>query len=107
MATLAPPVGFVEQRRGKTLRWLKVGWESLLLDRGIQGPARQDPHSSLLPPFSSIVLPGGRGTIQRIEINSHAAIIIRRYRRGGFVRYFTRDLYWDYPPRPFVELSCI
>src|SRR5262249_32566509 len=62
--------------------------------------------SAIPNPQSPIPITGGRGPIQRIEPNSREAIIIRPYRRGGFVRHFTRDLYWDSPPRPFVELSC-
>jgi hypothetical protein len=30
--------------------------------------------------------------------------MVRRYQRGGAVRYFVRDVYWDRPPRPLMEL---
>lgn len=32
--------------------------------------------------------------------------MIRPYRRGGFVRHFVREWYWDRPFRPFRELTC-
>jgi len=131
MATLSPPPSFVEQRRGKTSWWMKAGWEAILPDlvsRDLtehspildsQSPIlnsrsliRLPPPSGGNPPAPSvggqspILITGGRGTIQRIEIDQQEAIIVRLYRRGGFVRYLTRDLYWDCPPRPFVELNC-
>jgi 3-deoxy-D-manno-octulosonic acid kinase len=31
---------------------------------------------------------------------------VRHYWRGGFIRHFVHDLYWDRPPRPFAELVC-
>jgi len=99
MARLSPPAGFLEQRRGTVLWWLKVGWESLLPDLVPQALAAQSPHSSL-------VVPGGRGTIHRIELEAQGTLIVRPYRRGGFVRHFIRDVYWDHPPRPFSELCC-
>jgi 3-deoxy-D-manno-octulosonic acid kinase len=106
MSTLSLPVGFVEQRRDNTLWWLKAGWESLLPDLVLQDLAEQSPRSSLITHHSSLVIPGGRGPIQRIQITPHEAIIVRPYRRGGLVRHFIRDMYWDQPPRPFVELCC-
>ena len=106
MARLSPPAGFVEQRRGRVLWWLKVGWESLLPDLVPQDLAEQSPHSSILTPHSSLIISGGRGPIYRLELETQGTLIVRPYHRGGFVRHFARNLYWDYPPRPCVELSC-
>ena len=99
MATVALPAGFVEQRTGKTLWWLKAGWEDRLLEMippHVQEPVQQSP----------ILIRAGRGTVQRIEVGSQETIIVRPYRRGGFVRHFVHDLYWDRPLRPFAELCC-
>ncbi|HEV8713747.1 MAG TPA: lipopolysaccharide kinase InaA family protein [Candidatus Binatia bacterium] len=41
-----------------------------------------------------------------MSLREGGAAIVRRYRRGGFVRHFVRDLYWDRPPRPLAELIC-
>ncbi len=49
-------------------------------------------------------LPGGRGMIQRVPFDTKSPAIVRRYQRGGLVRHFVHDLYWDRPPRPFTEL---
>lgn len=110
MLPLSPPAGFVEQRRGKALWWLKVDWESLLPD--LVSPHLSQQSAPRLPPPlggnppSAVPVKSGRGTIHRIELGTRGALIVRPYLRGGFARHFTRDLYWDYPPRPFVELQC-
>src|SRR5690349_1547196 len=108
MATPSPPPSFVEQRRGKTLWWMKVGWEAVLPDlvaRDLtEQPQNSDSQSPIpnsrsltrLPPPSGgnppapsvggqspVLIKGGRGTIQRIEVGRQGAIIVRRYRRGG------------------------
>ena len=49
-------------------------------------------------------LQGGRGIIQRVSFDAQSPAIVRRYQRGGLVRHFVHDLYWDRPPRPFAEL---
>ena len=49
-------------------------------------------------------LQGGRGIIQRVPFERQSFAIVRRYQRGGLVRRFVHDLYWDRPPRPFAEL---
>ena len=49
-------------------------------------------------------LQGGRGIIQRVPFDRQSPAIVRRYQRGGLVRHFVHDLYWDRPPRPFAEL---
>lgn len=49
---------------------------------------------------------GGRGTLQHLSLNDGGQAIIRHYRRGGFVRHFIQDVYWERPFRPFTELTC-
>jgi 3-deoxy-D-manno-octulosonic acid kinase len=44
--------------------------------------------------------------VRLVSLGERGDVVVRPYRRGGFVRYFVRDLYWDRPPRPFVELLC-
>ncbi len=107
MSTLSLPAGFVEQRTDNHVWWVKTEWASVLPKTVAQGP--NDPvfaDSELRTPNPTTTLSGGRGTIQRIQITPEETIIIRPYRRGGFVRHFIRDVYWDHPPRPFVELYC-
>lgn len=86
------PAGFVEQRSGKHTWWVKTGWEILLQKAAASAETAVDPR-------------GGRGAVQRVVLGDGRIAIMRRYYRGGLVRHFVRDLYWDQPPRPFVELS--
>jgi len=114
MAILSLPAGFIEQHVGKRLWWIKADWAPTLQHAVVQtinGPVFF--HSELrLPPPSGgtpnimTALGGGRGTVHRIALDPRTALIVRSYRRGGFVRHFIRDLYWDHPPRPFAELCC-
>jgi tRNA A-37 threonylcarbamoyl transferase component Bud32 len=55
-----------------------------------------------LPPGRSLV--GGRGGLSVYDLSPDLAVVLRRYRRGGFVRHFNRDVYLDRRPRPFREL---
>jgi 3-deoxy-D-manno-octulosonic acid kinase len=48
----------------------------------------------------------GRGHVWRVQTDTQGAVIIRYYRRGGLVRHFLSDVYWDRPPRPLAELAC-
>jgi len=93
MIYATPPPGFTERHSGKQTWWLKAGWDILLQETGVSVQAASTTH-------------GGRGAIQRLVLNDGRVAIVRRYYRGGFVRHFVRDLYWDYPPRPFAELIC-
>ena len=90
---LTSPNGFIEYKTKTRTWWLKDGQEDTLLNalEGIKD-GRADR------------LQGGRGTIHRVPFDRHSLAIVRRYQRGGFVRHFIRDLYWDRPPRPFAEL---
>ena len=91
--SLTPPNGFTEHATTACTWWLK------------------DEHgSALLTALEAIKdgkadrLQGGRGTIYRVPFDTHGPAIVRRYQRGGFVRHFIHDQYWDHPPRPFAEL---
>lgn len=92
---LTPPSGFIEQKTDTHTWWFK---DSLLAEilkalEHIEDGSAQSQR-------------GGRGTIQRVPLGDQGNAIVRRYKRGGFVRHFVHDLYWDRPPRPFAELIC-
>ncbi|MGE0681857.1 MAG: lipopolysaccharide kinase InaA family protein [Candidatus Binatia bacterium] len=77
--------------------WIKRSWEQLLSSefsffRGV-------------PPTASVLTPaGGRGSLYRLPLGDGGYAIARRYRRGGLIHHFTRDLYWERPFRPLTEL---
>ncbi|MGH7963281.1 MAG: lipopolysaccharide kinase InaA family protein [Candidatus Binatia bacterium] len=87
------PAGFTEQHSGKVTWWIKAGWETALPQAVTSAGTAADMH-------------GGRGAVHRVVLREGGIGIARRYYRGGFIRHFVRDLYWDRPPRPFVELIC-
>jgi 3-deoxy-D-manno-octulosonic acid kinase len=102
---LPPPPGFVEQAHHRETWWLKAGYESLvstatqqLAEAQQQGTRDKDSTQTITP------LPWGRGSVWRVQTDTRATLIVRAYRRGGFVRHFLRDLYWDRPPRPLAEV---
>lgn len=95
----APPSGFVEFQFSGQTWWLKPGWERILsLEVDSFRPVVRNPQSAAA---------GGRGAIQRIALSEQETAIVRHYCRGGLIRHFVRDLYWDRPPRPFAELICL
>jgi len=49
-------------------------------------------------------LASGRGTVDRVRLPGGKCVFVRKYRRGGFARYFVSDLYLIRPERPFREL---
>jgi 3-deoxy-D-manno-octulosonic acid kinase len=97
-APIALPDGFVELQLHKRTWWIKTGWEGIIPAclALFQHPTPYTPHP----------IPGGRGTVYRVPLSERGNIIVRCYQRGGFVRHFMHDLYWDRPPRPLVELIC-
>jgi len=100
MTALTIPPGFIEQRSHNRTWWIKAGWEEIIpACVGMFRSAIRNPQSAILPG-------GGRGTVQRLELDQQGTAIVRRYHRGGLVRHFVRDLYWDRPPRPLAELIC-
>ena len=92
---LTPPSGFSEQKTDTHTWWLKDGLLAEIL-KALEH----------LEDGSAECQRGGRGTVQRVTLGDQGNAIIRSYKRGGFVRHFVHDLYWDHPPRPFVELIC-
>ena len=91
--SLTPPSGFTEHATTACDWWLKDEHGSALLNAP---EAIKDGKADRLQ--------GGRGTIYRVPFDTHSPAIVRRYQRGGFVRHFIHDRYWDHPPRPFAEL---
>ena len=88
-----PPSGFSEQKTDTHTWWFK----DVLLAEILKALEH-------LEDGSAQNRRGGRGTIQRVPLGDQGNAIIRSYQRGGFVRHFVRELYWDRPPRPFAEL---
>jgi 3-deoxy-D-manno-octulosonic acid kinase len=105
MAMLSLPPGFIEQAHQYETWWLKAGYESLV-PAAIRQLAETPQPSTTETDSARMITPlrWGRGHVWRVYTNTQAAVIIRFYRRGGFVRHFLRDLYWDRPPRPLTEL---
>lgn len=105
MARLPPPPGFVEQAYHHETWWLKTGHESLV-STTIQQLAEGQPQRTTDGHSSRIITPlrWGRGSVWRVQVDRHETLIVRAYRRGGFVRHFLHDLYWDRPPRPLAEV---
>ncbi len=97
---LHPPDGFIENRSSTQLCWLKAGWEETI-------------RAAISCPSSGTVLPvqGGRGKMVQVstgdQVSDHGSLLIRHYRRGGFIRHFLHETYWaywDYLLRPLAEL---
>lgn len=105
MAMLPLPPGFVEQTHQYETWWLKAGYESLV-PAAIRQLAETPQYSTTEADSALMITPlrWGRGHVWRVHTNTQATVIIRFYRRGGFVRHFLRDIYWDRPPRPLAEL---
>jgi 3-deoxy-D-manno-octulosonic acid kinase len=90
------PVGFIERQFPTQTWWIKAGWEEII-------PERLGSLQSAICNLQSAI-PGGRAAVRRIVLGEQGNIVVRHYHRGGFVRYFVRDVYWDWPPRPLAEL---
>lgn len=91
--SLIPPNGFTEYATTACTWWLRDGYGPTLLNA-----------LEVLKDGKADRLQGGRGTIYRVPFDTQSPAIVRRYQRGGMVRHFIHDLYWDHPPRPFAEL---
>ena len=91
--SLTPPDGFAEHATTACSWWLRDGHEAALLNA-----------LEAIKAGRADCLQGGRGMIQRVPFDAQSPAIVRRYQRGGLVRHFVHDLYWDRPPRPFAEL---
>ncbi len=91
--SLTPPSGFAEHATTACSWWLRDGQRATLLNA-----------LEAIKAGRADCLQGGRGIIQRVPFDTQGPAIVRRYQRGGLVRHFIHDRYWDRPPRPFVEL---
>jgi len=91
--SLTPPSGFAERETTACSWWLRDGQGAALLKA-----------LEVIKAGRADCLQGGRGIIQRVPFDAQGPAIVRRYQRGGLVRHFVHDRYWDRPPRPFVEL---
>jgi Lipopolysaccharide kinase (Kdo/WaaP) family len=90
------PEGFkrIAAKRGKMIV-ARRGLEEYFVGKSFSGGAE----ASGVTPFQ------GRGRLTSIVLPDGASALVRSYRRGGMVRYLTRDLFCTWPPRPFVELA--
>ena len=105
MTNLPVPSGFVAQSVSHETWWLKAGSESLVLAAVQQlSEERQRSTSDTVSAHTVTPLHWGRGHVWRVQTDTQGAVIIRYYRRGGFVRHFLSDVYWDQPPRPLAEV---
>ena len=91
--SLTPPNGFAEHAETACSWWLRDGYGPALLNA-----------LEVIKAGRADCLQGGRGIVQRVPFDAQGPAIVRRYQRGGLVRHFVHDRYWDRPPRPFAEL---
>jgi hypothetical protein len=82
----------------------------------MRGLVRSDVRTTVLPLLrdwaegalpTSPVLSGGRAAVGVFDLAAGLSVVVRPYRRGGFVRRFNRDLYLGVRPRPVRELRAI
>lgn len=99
MKRLIVPAGFIEHSNHDQIWWIKAEWMHFF-------PGRCNPFHTTSPASPTILTGGGRGATYRVSLDDGSHAIVRPYRRGGFVRHFVHDLYWDRPFRPFRELIC-
>jgi len=96
----AYPLGFVLISRGRTTIAVREEYRELLLNQGIESPEKLiDAHPK------GIAAHTGRGINPSIPIQGRdqEKMVIRKYRRGGVLRFFLPDVYWG-GHRPFREL---
>lgn len=107
MTSLAVPPGFVAHTNSQETWWLKAGYESLVLAVvQLLAEEQQQRTADAIATRTVTPLRWGRGYVWRVQTDPQGAMIVRYYRRGGFVRHFVSDIYWDQPPRPLAELVC-
>jgi len=76
---MKPPPGFVAWRAGRWHWWARAGYEAL-------------PAAWLAGALPVEPLPGGRGGVGRAPWGGEA-VVVRPYRRGGWVRHLVRERY--------------
>lgn len=87
-----PLADFVPMLDGRTRLLVRRGWEDAAEHLADPDQLRADEH-----------LPGGRGAHPVVTLPSGARVVVRRYRRGGMVRWVNRGLYFG-GNRAFDEL---
>lgn len=96
-----PPPGFTIYQDGSKTVIVRKDYEQRLLRQGIASP------DDLMAAFqSSGFVYSGRGAMLAVPIQdcSQEKMIIRKYRRGGLLRFVSRDVYWT-RARPMQELA--
>jgi 3-deoxy-D-manno-octulosonic acid kinase len=108
MAMSPLPPGFIEQTHDQETWWLKAGYEALIPSaiHQIAQHAETQRQTTRAEDSTRTITPlhWGRGAVWCVRADTREPLIVRAYRRGGFVRHFLRDLYWDRPPRPLAEV---
>jgi tRNA A-37 threonylcarbamoyl transferase component Bud32 len=96
----AYPQDFVLISRGRANMVVRDEYRELLLAQGIESPEKL---IAACPQGSAVHT--GRGVSPSIPIQGrdHENMVIRKYRRGGLLRFFFPDVYWG-EHRPFREL---
>jgi 3-deoxy-D-manno-octulosonic acid kinase len=96
----AYPPGFVLISRGRTTIAVREEYRELLLKQGIDSPEKLM-DGCVIEDAAHM----GRGVTPAIPIQGRdqERMVIRKYRRGGMLRFFIRDVYWG-GQRPFREL---
>lgn len=93
--------------------WVPQGFE-LTAERRLRVVVRAELRGALLPlvrqwaggaPPRGRTLPGGRGGARAVDVNANLAVVLRPYRRGGWIARVNRDLYFGLRPRPWRELA--
>jgi len=101
-----PPEGFLLVREGRTVGWVRQGFDSLFRegDPCRKGRSSEQGSGTGVSPEEPSPHYRGRGEILRIPLrgSSDEHAVVRHYRRGGLVRHFLEDQYPG-PSRFFQE----
>lgn len=97
MKSTLVPLGFVTVHSPGQVWWIKREWEPFF-------STELTPFRGASPTATVLRPPGGRGDLYRLALEDGGYAIARCYHRGGLIRHFTHDLYWERPFRPLAEL---
>ncbi len=91
------PAGFIKVRRERAqLMIVRQGLERILtLEKFLNQGERADTTS----PFQ------GREPLRFFHLENGESVLVRAYKHGGLLRWFTGDFFFTWPPRPFRELA--
>jgi hypothetical protein len=100
LSVVTLPAGYELITQGSTFIAVQERYRDCLLGMGIGNPEQ------LLCSAGAQQSPSGRGAVPALPINGFPKerMMIRRYLRGGFLRFINRDLYLD-AERSFCELA--